>query len=82
MLILHQFKRIIFFLKEPIGVLVRSMIKRGQTIQQLLSKTVAYSNDKHARIIGWKYDEDLKAFIISGSCELFYFYAKIANFPQ
>ncbi|KAK1421808.1 hypothetical protein QVD17_24442 [Tagetes erecta] len=74
-----------WFPKRPIGVSVRSLVEKGQTVQELLAKTVAYSTDHKAKIIAWKFDEDFKGFIIkriNGACEVYYFFTHIARLEQ
>jgi len=51
-----------WFPKKPIGVSVRSLVEKGQTIQELLAKTMAFSTDHQPKIIAWKFDEDFKGF--------------------
>ncbi|KAK1427967.1 hypothetical protein QVD17_16746 [Tagetes erecta] len=74
-----------WFPKKPIGVSVRSMVEKGQTVQELLAKIVAYSSNHKSKIIAWKFDEDFKGFIIkriNGSCEVYYFLTYIAKLDQ
>lgn len=61
------------FPRKPIRVSVRSMIEKGQTMQELMAHTMAMTSDRHSKLIAWKYDEDFIGFIlkrINGSCEV------------
>jgi len=74
-----------WFPKKPIGVSVRSLVEKGQTVQELLAKTVAFSTDHQSKIKAWKFDEDFKGFIlkrINGACEVYYFLTQIARLEQ
>ncbi|KAK1432344.1 hypothetical protein QVD17_09240 [Tagetes erecta] len=62
------------------GDVVRSLMRKGQSIAELLDSMIVPEKNKKVKIIAWKYDEVFDAFMIkrvNGLCDVYHYYSSI-----
>ncbi|KAK1427822.1 hypothetical protein QVD17_16518 [Tagetes erecta] len=62
------------------GDVVRSLLRKGQSIAELLDSMIVPEKNKKVKIIAWKYAELFDAFMIkrvNGLCDVYHYYSSI-----